>query len=445
MTLIDAQIDRIVGPTHHFGGLGVGNVASKLHAGEASNPRAAALQGLDKMCLVAGLGVPQFILAPQPRPDFSLLESLGFAGSPAEMLQSALSEDPVILSAASSCSAMWTANAATVTPSCDTALGSAVMTVANLNASLHRSIEAPHTRNDMASLFRNGFEVRSALLGGAAMRDEGAANHMRLSGAGGRPGFNVFVYGDGLPEPESNWPRQTRDACLAIARSHGLNEADVFHLKQHPKAIDAGAFHNDVVAMSHQDLLIHHEWAFSPDSAQEIERLQRRFENVVQRPLRVISISSNQLTLDDAIATYFFNSQIVTMSQAGKTTWTIICPVQVKQNPVTYALVQQLCNDQFFDAVHFVDLGQSMNGGGGPACLRLRVPMFEHELERLPESALWTETRDSDLRKIISENYPSELRLADLANVEICQKALKTQQIITQYLGQDSGDASVSC
>lgn len=439
MTLIDAQIDRLVGPTHHFGGLGVGNVASQMHAGQKSNPRAAALQGLDKMRLVAGLGVPQLILPPQPRPDFRLLKALGFTGNPAEILDAVLSEDPVLLSAAASCSAMWTANAATVTPSCDSNVGSSVMTVANLSASLHRSIEAKHTQSEMASLFRNGLDVRQALPGCAPMRDEGAANHMRFSGPDGQPGLNVFVYGDGLPEPQSHWPRQTKGTGQAIARSHGLQENDVFHLKQHPTAIDAGAFHNDVVAMSHQDLLIHHELAFAPESVPEIERLQHRFETVVQRPLRILNISSNELALEDAIETYFFNSQIITAAQSGKTTWTILCPVQVQRNPVTHKLVKRLCAEQFFHTVHFVDLGQSMDGGGGPACLRLRVPLTEQELASLTASALWTENRDADLRGIINDCYPSELMLADLANIDFCQKARESQESIAKYLGQDLG------
>ena len=441
MTYVDAQIDRIVGPTHHFGGLGVGNVASQMHAGQTSNPQAAALQGLDKMRLVAGLGVPQLILPPQPRPDFELLKALGFTGAPAEILQSVLNKDPVILSAAASCSAMWTANAATVTPSCDRNVGSAVMTIANLSASLHRSIEATHTQGEMASLFGNAFDVRQALPGGAPMRDEGAANHMRLSGTDGQPGLNVFVFGNGSPEPQSHWPRQTKATGQAIARSHGLHDSDVFHLKQHPKAIDAGAFHNDVVAMSHQDLLVHHELAFAPESCQEMERLRSRFKDVLQSPLRVLNISEKELTLDDAIKSYFFNSQIVTTSQAGQTSWTILCPVQVQQNPATNELVKRLCAEQVFHAVHFVDLGQSMDGGGGPACLRLRVPLSEQELACVPAAAFWTESRDSDLRAIISDCYPSELKLADLANLELCQKALETQGLIATCLGVNPAHA----
>ena len=87
MNLTEVQVDRLVGPTHHFGGLGVGNVASQSHGGHKSNPAAAATQGLDKMRLVAGMGVPQVVLPPQPRPDLRYLRSLGFRGSNSDVLR----------------------------------------------------------------------------------------------------------------------------------------------------------------------------------------------------------------------------------------------------------------------------------------------------------------------------------------------------------------------
>ena len=136
---MEVQLDRLVGPTHHFGGLGVGNLASQSHRGQVSNPAAAALQGLDKMRLVASLGVPQLVLPPQSRPHFDFLRSLGFRGTDAETICSAREQASDLLSASMSCSAMWTANAATVTPAIDSVSGRTCLTVANLNASLHRA------------------------------------------------------------------------------------------------------------------------------------------------------------------------------------------------------------------------------------------------------------------------------------------------------------------
>ena len=179
MTLIDIQIDRLVGPTHHFGGLGVGNLASHEHAGQTSNPQAAAIQGLDKMKLVAGLGVPQLILPPQPRPDFEFLRRVGFQGSEIQMLRQALDADFRLLSASLSSSAMWVANAATVSAGVDNQFGHAALTVANLDASLHRAIEPAATFEELTHHLPASSRVLNSLIGGAAMRDEGAANHMR--------------------------------------------------------------------------------------------------------------------------------------------------------------------------------------------------------------------------------------------------------------------------
>ena len=252
LKLIEAQLDRLVGPTHHFGGLGVGNVASLSHAGHVSNPANAAIQGLDKMRLVASYGVPQFILLPQLRPDVSFLKQVGFQIADGESLDQVAQQTPSVLSAAMSCSAMWTANAATVSPAIDNRFNVSSLTVANLDASLHRAIEADATRQEFCNLFPHA-NVLPPLPGGAAMRDEGAANHMRFGSGQNQAGIHLFVYGDGEPGPNQFWPRQALLASRAIAIGQGFDPKNTFFVKQHPDAIDAGAFHNDVVAASHHD------------------------------------------------------------------------------------------------------------------------------------------------------------------------------------------------
>ncbi len=44
MDHMELCVDALVGPTHSYGGLGIGNVASRRSKGHASNPRSAALQ-----------------------------------------------------------------------------------------------------------------------------------------------------------------------------------------------------------------------------------------------------------------------------------------------------------------------------------------------------------------------------------------------------------------
>ncbi len=431
MHWIEGQVDRIVGPTHHFGGLGIGNVASQAHHGQVSNPAAAALQGLDKMRLVASLGVPQWILPPQRRPDLGLLRALGFAGSDDELLRQARDESPTILSAAMSCSAMWTANAATVTPGCDGAYPESCLTVANLDASLHRAIEPLQTLVELQETFGNAVRIFDPLPGGAAMRDEGAANHMRLACNAG-PGVHIFVYGDGKPRPERYWPRQSLAASQAVARRHGLRDEFTFFWKQHPRAIDAGAFHNDVVAMSDGDLMIHHDFAFA-ETHQAYSQLEQAFAKRTRRKLTRIEVDETSLSMDEAVNTYLFNSQILTVDREGESR-VMLCPAEVAENANARRLVQRWRDDGHFSEIHFVDLRQSMHGGGGPACLRLRVPFPEDEVDSIAPHRRWSERLDGELRKTIRREYPTHVTLDDLARPDFVAQAIGARDRVAQIL-----------
>lgn len=433
MNRIEGQLDRVAGPTHHFGGLGVGNVASQTHRGQVSNPAAAALQGLDKMRLVASLGVPQFVLPPQRRPQLALLRELGFRGSDADVLARVRDESPDLLSAAMSCSAMWTANAATVTPSGDAAEhGPTQISVANLQASLHRAIEPEETLADLRETLPKSFQFYGPLPGGAAMRDEGAANQMRLS-SNSRGAVHVFVYGDGQPSPERYWPRQSMAASQAVARRHGLDGASTFYLQQHPRAIDAGAFHNDVVAMSDGELLIHHEFAFC-HTIETMGSLEQRFSRRTGCALRRIMVDEAELPVEDAVSTYLFNSQILSLQDGDRTTRAIVCPVQVAGHPGARGLITRWQAAGIFSQVHFVDLGQSMNGGGGPACLRLRVPMSDVELNSLPAHRRWSERLDGELREAIQSTYPKAVTMDDLARIDFVEQAAQARNCVAAIL-----------
>src|SRR5690554_7473409 len=118
---VEANFDGLVGPTHNYAGLSWGNVASKSNVNAVANPKEAALQGLVKRKQLADRGYVQGILPPHERPHIPTLWALGFAGSDRQVLEQAAKADPAILAAVSSASAMWTANAATVSPSADTA------------------------------------------------------------------------------------------------------------------------------------------------------------------------------------------------------------------------------------------------------------------------------------------------------------------------------------
>src|SRR5687767_14811340 len=154
----EVNFDGLVGLTHNYSGLSFGNVASASSMSDVSNPREAALQGLEKMEFMMALGLKQGVLPPHQRPDLTLLRRAGFHGTDKAVLEKLVKArgDPSareLLSAASSASAMWTANAAMVAPSSDTADRRVHFTPANLISKIHRSIEAETTTRILRRIF----------------------------------------------------------------------------------------------------------------------------------------------------------------------------------------------------------------------------------------------------------------------------------------------------
>ncbi len=437
--LTEINIDGLIGPTHHYGGLGVGNLASLAHRDQISNPRQAALEGLAKAKLVSDLGIPQFVWLPPRRPNQQLLQSLGFSGQLNEQIAAAYQTAPRILSAAFSSAFMWVANSATVTPAADARDGRYHFTPANLISSLHRASEAIERKFGIANVFSiaDWHLLHEPLPGITALRDEGAANHMRLSDSTGEIGFNIFVYGEDdsvdakardRDETDSNdqnssvfMARQTKTASEAIARMHRLDPETTFFLRQHPKAISAGVFHNDVIATSNEGVLLHHELAFV-DADAELARLEKVFAERVGKPLLRIVVSNDTLRLADAVKSYLFNSQLLTPQSRSEESHSprmvFVCPKQCQSIESADRLLKSFVADPSnpIDEVKFVAVGQSMAGGGGPACLRLRVPCDSRTLLQLPTIGRLSQRLYDDLAATIEKYYPDKVSLANFCD-----------------------------
>lgn len=440
----EINIDALVGPTHHFGGLGVGNVASQQHAYRTSRPREAALEGLRKAALVASLGVPQFLFLPPPRPRFTWLQELGLSVDSSEQLAAALHAAPQAFSAAFSSAFMWAANMATVSAACDCRDGRLHITPANLISSWHRGGEAAERRVELNKLLKplEQFTLHPPLPAIVPLRDEGAANHMRLCDATGEIGFNLFIYGDDSGRGSSDsqfFPRQTRDACKAIACRHKLDPQRTFFLQQHPVAISSGVFHNDVIATSHGRLLIHHELAFR-DAEPELQRMEETFRRTTGMALIRIQIPTSELPMDEAVRSYFFNSQIVTPPHSRLSTqvpqMVLISPQQCREIPSTRRLIDRLiaAPENPMEQVHFVSLEQSMANGGGPACLRLRVPLAGHDIEQLPRKLRLDRPLEERLAAAIERWYPQTLELADLCDLAFVRELSQISANLLQNL-----------
>jgi len=436
VTAVEANVDGLVGPTHSYAGLAPGNLASEVNCGEASNPRAAVIEGLAKMRRLADWGVPQFVFAPHERPLIPFLRGLGFVGSDAQVLEKAWKEAPALASAACSASAMWSANAATVTPSADSADGRVHFTPANLVTNLHRSLESGQTTRALRRLFpdEGRFAVQEPLHAQPHFADEGAANHVRLSADHGEPGVNLFVYGRGAWEHwQGRHPaRQTREAFEVIARRHGTGGAVL--ARQGRAAIDAGAFHNDVVCVGTKTTLLFHELAFEDRARMEadVRAAADGFEP------QFVEISSADLPIEDAVKSYLFNSQLLSLPDDDRLT--LLAPVETQENPRAHAAAQGLAaSNGPIGRVEYVDVRQSMRNGGGPACLRLRVVLTEAELAATNSAQRFDATLQATLTDWATRRYRDWLVPSDLADPLLLDESRAALDELTEILDLGSG------
>ena len=434
---VEVNFDGLIGPSHNYGGLSDGNLASARNAGDVSNPREAAVQGLEKMRTLVRAGLVQGVLPPLARPSFDLLAAAGFSGTDAQMIEAAAHTSPRLLKAAYSASSMWTANAATVSPSADTGDGRLHFTPANLSTMLHRSLEHPDTTATLISIFpgEDRFAVHGALPAHADFADEGAANHVRLCAEHGAPGVELFVYGRDTGESAAGFPaRQTRLASESIARSHELDGARAVFARQSRRAIEAGAFHNDVVCVGALDTLFFHEYAFE-DTAGTLAALRRAAEG--RFDLKPVMVPDSEVPLADAISSYLFNSQLLQFPDEDRLV--LIAPGETQDTPSTRAYCERLVRANGpIGRVQFVDVRQSMRNGGGPACLRLRVVMTEDELASCHQGVILDEELIDDLQACVRSTYRDRLAPADLADPKFADECRIAREALLEILELDA-------
>ncbi len=403
MTLAEINFDGLVGPSHNYAGLSLGNLAAAAHAGEVSYPRAAALQGLAKMRGNLALGLAQGFLVPLPRPNPVWLDDLAADAS----------TDPVLIAGAWSASSMWTANAATVSPAPDTADHRCHLTVANLVTMPHRSHEWPDTLRQLRLAFgdQRHFAVHDPVP--PCFGDEGAANHMRLTSAHGQPGLEIFVYG----RSGGRFPaRQHEQASRIVARRHGLDPARVLFLEQSPEAIAAGAFHNDVVAVANERVLFCHEKAFAePDAA--YEAIRKAFPEA-----EILAVPDNAVSLAEAVRSYLFNAQLVTLAGGEQA---LVIPLEAWNSaPVRAFLDTLVAGNGPIRRVIPVDVRQSMANGGGPACLRLRVVADPATVD---SRFLLDERKAQAIGAVIEGYWPEQVDPADLGAPSLAESVRRAR------------------
>jgi succinylarginine dihydrolase len=410
LSLAEINFDGIVGPTHNYAGLSLGNLAATAHAGDVSYPRAAALQGLEKMRANMALGLAQGFFLPLPRPNNAWLEALATDHS----------TDAALIAGAWSASSMWTANAATVSPAPDTADGRSHFTIANLVTMPHRSHECPDALKQLQLAFadKTHFAVHGPVP--PCFGDEGAANHMRLTGAHGEPGLEVFVYGTS----GGRFPaRQHEQASRVVARRHGLDPERVLFVEQSPEAIAAGAFHNDVVAVANERVLVAHEQAFA-DPVGTYAAIREKYPTV-----EIITVPASAVSLAEAVRSYLLNGQLVTPPSGEMA---LIIPTEAWDSaPVRQWLEGVLASNGPIRRIVPVDVRQSMANGGGPACMRLRVVADPITVD---PRFLLDEAKAETIERVISETWPEQIDAADVGQEALARTVVAARQALLDIL-----------
>jgi succinylarginine dihydrolase len=429
MKSYEVNFDGIVGPTHNYSGLSYGNIASLTNKSAVSKPKLAALQGLKKMKFLMDLGIKQAVIPPQQRPNLNILRHAGFYGSDKSVIDEALKNAPWLFYSCCSASSMWTANAATVSPSSDNSDRLVHITPANLFNKFHRSIEAENTAKILKEIFydQRYFIHHPILAPGSALSDEGAANHTRFCKQFHETGIQLFVYGrkafgDETSKTSVKYPgRQTFEASQTIARLHRLNLECVVMAQQNPEAVDAGVFHNDVISVGHENIFFYHEQAFV-DTDAIVDQISCKMAKICNVEMSLIKVSSMQVSLEDAVRSYLFNSQIVNRYDGKRI---LIAPAECEEVPAVKAFLAKLMQDRerIFHEIHYLNLRESMQNGGGPACLRLRVVLNEDELASIKQTVLLTDRLYEELVDWVNCHYRDELSVEDLGDPRLGEES----------------------
>ena len=429
----EVNFDGLIGPTHNYGGLSLGNIASKSFQGRTSFPKQAAIEGLEKMRLCVRLGLKQGVIPPHPRPETRWLKRLGMDAS------NPMTIPPEVFANAMSASNMWTANAATVSPSADTGDGKLHLSVANLSTMLHRSIEAPFTSMLLWAIFGVGKTNSKIVLHPSLpyhynLSDEGAANHVRLGASHGAPSVEIFVYGRDADETLEGFPsRQSFLASESIARRHKLNADRTVFARQSLRAIANGAFHNDVVCVGTRDTLFFHEHAFQ-DKEKTLNAIRQAAKGLFE--LNPVCVPNSVVPLKDAISSYLFNSQLLEIP--GQESLVLLAPSEVRDTPSAKLYCDDLISSGGpIGEVIYADVRQSMQNGGGPACLRLRVAMTQAELAQVHAPCLLDEAKIDALQAVIRETYPDRLEPDALQDKRIISQVQAATRAVFEALDLD--------
>ena len=114
----------------------------------------------------------------------------------------------------------------------------------------------------------------------------------------------------------------------------------------------------------------------------------------------------------------------------------LLAPLESQTNAAARRFLERAQAEcELIDGVDYLDVNGSMKNGGGPACLRLRVPLEERERESLPAAVLFDAELERRLTAIIERRYRDRLALSDIADPALVREAFTALDEVTSALG----------
>jgi succinylarginine dihydrolase len=198
--------------------------------------------------------------------------------------------------------------------------------------------------------------------------------------------------------------------------------------------IDAGVFHNDVIAVGNRETLFCHERAFVEQKA-VYDRLRTQLAGLGAN-FEVIEVPDARVSVSDAVSSYLFNSQLLARPEGGNV---LVVPQECRENPRVAAYLDDLAAGSGpIGEVLVFDLRESMKNGGGPACLRLRVVLTDAEQQAVAPGVWMNDTLFGKLDAWIGNHYRDRLAPADLADPRLIDESRTALDELTQILGLGS-------
>ena len=112
---------------------------------------------------------------------------------------------------------------------------------------------------------------------------------------------------------------------------------------------------------------------------------------------------------------------------------TLILPEESRENSDVFAYLEWLKSESTpITSFEFVDVRQSMQNGGGPACLRLRVALKQAELDAMNSQFILTDEMFSKLCLWVEKHYREEIQPSDLADPNLALESFAALDELTQ-------------